>query len=146
MITARTASFQFHLRRVPSQADLGAVSVTNRCRAAPFRSNEGCRGWRTHNARGAGEGEDILGKIASGVDPRTSARKPDGDTAEIALPSIAKPTLRIAWERYRDGDMKNKGRSDGTINNNRDHIERLSADWLDEPFSKLGRDPSLVNV
>lgn len=42
--------------------------------------------------------------------------------------------------------MKNKGRSDGTINNYRDHIERLLADWLDEPLSKLGYDPSLVTA
>ncbi|TPI78480.1 integrase family protein [Mesorhizobium sp. B2-8-9] len=89
--------------------------------------------------------KDILGKIASGVDPRPS-RKPDGDAVAPDLPSIANPTLRIAWERYRDGHMKNKGRSDGTINNYRDHIERLLADWLDEPLSKLGNDPSLVTV
>ena len=82
--------------------------------------------------------KDILGKIASGVDPRTSARKPGGDAEAVDLPSIANPTLRIAWERYRDGHMKNKGRSDGTINNYRDHIERLLADWLDEPLSELG--------
>ncbi|RJT31974.1 DUF4102 domain-containing protein [Mesorhizobium waimense] len=90
--------------------------------------------------------KDILGKIANGVDPRASARKPDGDAAAVDLPSISNPMLRMAWERYRDGHMKNKGRSDGTINNYRDHIERLLADWLDEPLSKLGNDPSLVTV
>jgi Arm domain-containing DNA-binding protein len=66
--------------------------------------------------------KDILGKIANGVDPRASTRKQDGDTEAVDLPSIANPTLRIAWERYRDGHMKNRGRSDGTINNYRDHI------------------------
>ncbi|MGX9117067.1 tyrosine-type recombinase/integrase [Mesorhizobium sp. BHbsci] len=90
--------------------------------------------------------KDILGKIANGVDPRAGTRKQDNDTAAVDLPSIANPTLRIAWERYRDGHMKNKGRSDGTINNYRDHVERLLADWLDEPLSKLGNDPSLVTV
>ncbi|TJV18027.1 integrase family protein [Mesorhizobium sp.] len=90
--------------------------------------------------------KDILGKIANGVDPRASTRKRDGDAEVIDLPSITNPTLRTAWERYRDGHMKNKGRSDGTINNYRDHIERLLADWLDEPLSKLGNDPSLVTV
>ncbi|TPI78454.1 integrase family protein [Mesorhizobium sp. B2-8-9] len=90
--------------------------------------------------------KDILGKIANGVDPRASTRKRDGDAEAVDLPSIANPTLRIAWERYRDGHMKNKGRGDGTINNYRDHIERLLADWLDEPLSKLGNDPSLVTV
>ncbi|MER9102584.1 integrase family protein [Mesorhizobium sp. M0848] len=90
--------------------------------------------------------KDILGKIANGVDPRASTRKSRGDTAEVDLPSISNPTLRTAWERYRDGHMKNKGRSDGTINNYRDHIERLLVAWLDEPLSKLGDDPSLVTV
>lgn len=90
--------------------------------------------------------KDILGKIANGVDPRASTRKATDDIAAIDLPSIANPTLRIAWERYRDGHMKNKGRSDGTINNYRDHVERLLVDWLDEPLSRLGNDPSLVTV
>ncbi|RVD31831.1 integrase arm-type DNA-binding domain-containing protein, partial [Mesorhizobium sp. M4B.F.Ca.ET.017.02.2.1] len=90
--------------------------------------------------------KDILGKIASGVDPRPSRQKPDADTVVVDPPSIGNPTLRIAWERYRDGHMKKKGRSDGTINNYRDHVERLLADWLDEPLSKLGDDPSLVTA
>ncbi|AZO45658.1 DUF4102 domain-containing protein [Mesorhizobium sp. M7D.F.Ca.US.005.01.1.1] len=90
--------------------------------------------------------KDILGKIASGVDPRASRQKLDADTAVDDLPSIGNPTLRIAWERYRDGHMKKKGRSDGTINNYRDHVERLLADWLDEPLSKFGDDPALVTA
>ncbi|MER8767087.1 MULTISPECIES: integrase family protein [unclassified Mesorhizobium] len=90
--------------------------------------------------------KDILGKIANGVDPRASTRKRDGDVEAVDLSSIANPTLRTAWERYRDGHMKNKGRSDGTINNYRDHVERLLVGWLDEPLSKLGNDPSLVTV
>ncbi|WP_245468004.1 hypothetical protein [Mesorhizobium sp. M1D.F.Ca.ET.043.01.1.1] len=88
--------------------------------------------------------KNILGKIASGIDPRTSTRK--RGPAEVDLSSIGNPTLRIAWERYRDGHMKKKGRSEGTINNYRDHAERLLADWLDEPLSKLGNDPALVTA
>ncbi len=42
--------------------------------------------------------------------------------------------------------MKRKSRSDGTINNYRDHIERLLADWLDEPLSKLAYDPAVVTT
>lgn len=90
--------------------------------------------------------KDILGKIASGVDPRPSRQESDLDTVVVDLPSIGNPTLRIAWERYRDGHMKKKGRSEGTINNYRDHVERLLADWLDEPLSKLGNDPALVTA
>ena len=40
--------------------------------------------------------------------------------------------------------LKRKGRSDGTIENFRDHVERLMADWLDQPLSVLGNEPSLV--
>lgn len=90
--------------------------------------------------------KDILGKIANGVDPRASTRKRTSDAEAVDLPSITNPTLRTAWKRYRDGHMKNKGRSDGTINNYRDHVERLLADWLDERLSKLGSDPSLVTA
>ncbi|RWE16388.1 MAG: DUF4102 domain-containing protein [Mesorhizobium sp.] len=90
--------------------------------------------------------KDILGKIASGVDPRRSSQEPEADAANVDLPSIGAPTLRIAWERYRDGHMKKKGRSEGTINNYRDHVERLLADWLDQPLSKFGNDPALVTT
>lgn len=88
----------------------------------------------------------ILGKIANGVDPRPSRLKLEADAAAADLPSIGNPTLRIAWARYRDGHMKKKDRSEGTINNYRDHdVERLLADWLDEPLSKFGYDPRETN-
>jgi Arm DNA-binding domain len=53
-------------------------------------------------------------------------------------------TLRRAWERYRDSHMQRKGRSGGTIENYRDHVERLFEDWLDKPLGRLGRQPKLV--
>jgi site-specific recombinase XerD len=53
-------------------------------------------------------------------------------------------TLRQAWERYRDAHLKRKERSAGTIENYRDHMERFFADWLDQPLSRLGRQPNLV--
>jgi site-specific recombinase XerD len=53
-------------------------------------------------------------------------------------------TLRQAWERYRDAHMIRKGRNAGTIENYRDHMERLFEDWLDKPLGRLGRQPSLV--
>ena len=42
--------------------------------------------------------------------------------------------------------MKRKGRSDGTIENYRDHVERLMSDWLDFALSKLGLHPDLVRA
>lgn len=53
-------------------------------------------------------------------------------------------TLRKAWERYRDGHMIRKGREARTIENYRDHMERLFEDWLDKPLARLGREPKLV--
>jgi integrase len=40
--------------------------------------------------------------------------------------------------------MKRKGRNTGTIENYRDHMERLFEDWLDKPLARLGRQPNLV--
>ena len=61
-------------------------------------------------------------------------------------PNGPDPTLKQAWERYRDGHMKRKGRSGGTIENYRDHVERLMSDWLDFPLSKFGLQPDLVRA
>jgi integrase len=72
---------------------------------------------------------EIGGQILHGEAPRTKAD---------AI------TLRQAWERYRDAHMIRKGRNAGTIENYRDHMERLFEDWLDKPLSRLGRHPNLV--
>jgi integrase len=40
--------------------------------------------------------------------------------------------------------MIRKGRNEGTIENYRDHMERLLSDWLDKPLARLGRQPQLV--
>jgi integrase len=77
--------------------------------------------------------KDILAAIAKGQRP--------GETAPIRKGAI---TLRQAWERYRDAHMIRKGRSEGTIENYRDHMERLFGDWLDKPLARLGREPKLV--
>src|ERR1700716_1685543 len=77
--------------------------------------------------------KDALGSIARGQRP--------GDETTIKPGSV---TLRQAWERYRDAHMICKGRSAGTIENYRDHMERLFADWLDKPLARLGRQPNLV--
>jgi integrase len=81
----------------------------------------------------------MLGSIAEGIDPRPKAKL----ASNFPLNSND-PTLREAWERYRDGHMKRKARSGGTMENYRDHVERLMSDWLDEPLSRFGEDPSLV--
>ena len=85
----------------------------------------------TRQARG--KAKEALGSIAKGQRP--------GEAPKIKPGSI---TLRQAWERYRDAHMKRKGRNSGTIENYRDHMERLFKDWLDNPLARLGRQPNLV--
>jgi integrase len=82
--------------------------------------------------------KELLGQIGRGVDPRPE--KPD---ATPARPKSV-PTLRKAWGRFREGHLVRKGRSPATIRHYGDHIERLLADWLDQPLSVLGEEPRLV--
>ena len=77
--------------------------------------------------------KDALGSIARGQRPGESPRSISGSV-----------TLRQAWERYRDAHMRRKGRNAGTIENYRDHMERLFANWLDKPLARLSRQPNLV--
>jgi Arm DNA-binding domain len=79
---------------------------------------------------------EVLGTIARGKDPR--------DGQEKAAPKPIEPTLREAWQRYRDAHMERKGRSTGTIENYRDHVERLMAKWQDMSLSELGNNPRIV--
>ena len=85
----------------------------------------------TRQARG--KAKEALGALAKGQRP--------GEAPTIKPGSI---TLRQAWERYRDAHMKRKGRNPGTIENYRDHMERLFKDWLDNPLARLGRQPNFV--
>jgi site-specific recombinase XerD len=85
----------------------------------------------TREARG--KAKNALGAIARGQRP--------GEATKIKSGAI---TLRQAWERYRDAHMIRKGRSSGTIENYRDHMERLFKGWLDKPLARLGRQPKLV--
>lgn len=90
----------------------------------------------------------LLGSIAKGIDPRPT-NATDDENFDMAGGNGRQlggkgPTLGAAWARYRDVHLKRKARSEGTIENFRDHVERLMADWLDEPLSLLGNDPSLV--
>jgi integrase len=85
----------------------------------------------TREARG--KAKQAIGSIARGARP--------GEERKIKQGAV---TLRKAWERYRDGHMIRKGRDARTIENYRDHMERLFEDWLDKPLAKLGRQPKLV--
>jgi len=98
---------------------------------------------KTREARA--KAKEILGSIGKGVDPRPTAES-FGEARESGtkLVNTTGPTLRAAWSRYRDSHLQRKGRSDGTVENYRDHVERLMVDWLDQPLSMLGNDPSLV--
>ena len=79
---------------------------------------------------------EVLGKIARGEDPRERP-KPEP-------PPPTEPTLREAWARYREAHMERKGRGARTIENYRDHVERLMGDWQDRVLTDLGNDPKLV--
>ncbi len=87
------------------------------------------------------EAKELLGKIAKGIDPREKKPK-----AENPGQNSNDPTLRQAWQRYLDAHMKRKGRSVGTQDSYRDHVERLMAYWLDQPLSVLGHNPDLVTA
>jgi integrase len=95
-------------------------------------------GKTTREARA--EAKELLGKIAKGIDPREKNQL--SDAAEQRVDGI--PTLLHAWQRYQDAHVVRKGLSGTTINNYRDHFERLMSDWLDKPLLVLGLDPSIV--
>ena len=93
----------------------------------------------TREARGLGKG--YLAQIAAGVHPRPEVIA--AKAKHQAIPT-AQTTLRSAWDRYRDGHLARKERSERTIGGYRDHVERIFAAWLDEPLGSLGEQPSLV--
>ena len=65
----------------------------------------------------------------------------DGTGQAAAARGVA---LKEAWQRYRDAHLIRKGRSEGTIDGYRDHVERLFKDWLDTPLKELADNPSKV--
>ncbi|WP_341990554.1 integrase arm-type DNA-binding domain-containing protein [Azorhizobium sp. AG788] len=94
-----------------------------------------------------------LAQIAKGEHPEPKTSNPttlrarallgtdSNERRDVTSNSIA---LRQAWERYRDAHLIRKGRSAGTIEGYRDHIERLFKDWLDLPLQILAEDPGKV--
>lgn len=81
------------------------------------------------------EAKAQLAAISKGRPPQGSVAAPKPDTG---------PTLREAWERYRDVHMERRGRSPATVANYRDHVERMLRDWLDYPLMTLGENPRMV--
>lgn len=82
----------------------------------------------------------LLGRIADGDDPRPAPPEPPAPPDA----SAAIPTLREAWTRFRVSHLERKGRSKATLRLYKDHMERLFADWLDWPLSKIGDEPRLL--
>ena len=82
----------------------------------------------------------LLGRIAGGEDPRP----PRAEPVKPPEPSTAIPTLCEAWDRFRISHLERKNRSKATIRMYRDHMERLFADWLEWPLSKIGHEPRLL--
>lgn len=81
----------------------------------------------------------LLGQIQDGIDPRP---KPEPAAEPVSL--VRNPTLRSAWASYLESHLKRKNRSQNTIDDYEDHVERLMTDWLDRPLRELGEDPVLV--
>lgn len=105
------------------------------------------------NARDArARARGLLARIAVGEDPRppkktkilAAAREAKAlEEADLASPTGV-PTLREAWERFKVSHLMRKKRSDATIRGYADHMERLFADWLDDPLSRIGDEPRLL--
>ena len=100
----------------------------------------------TRDARVIAKG--YLSQIAKGEHPNPeTAAKRAASKAEDEAPAVAQPgavTLKQAWERYRDAHMIRKGRSWGTIESYRDHVERVLAEWADTSLAELAADPANV--
>ncbi|WP_419695641.1 integrase arm-type DNA-binding domain-containing protein [Mesorhizobium muleiense] len=83
------------------------------------------------------------------IAPAATDAPPPGTEGEVPSEPLQNPipkgvTLRVAWERYRDAHLIRKGRSEGTVEGYRDHVERLFKDWLDTPLQDLAEDPGKV--
>lgn len=87
-----------------------------------------------------GRAKALLGRIAKGEDPRPPRPEPNKPPEA----SGAIPTLREAWVRFRVSHLERKERSKATLRLYRDHMERLFADWLDWPLSRIGDEPRLL--
>ena len=85
-----------------------------------------------------------LAEISRGKHPKAEESDDTSRTQESARFPAASITLQAAWARYRDSHMIRKGRSELTIENYRDHVERIFKDWLDKPLMELADYPAQV--
>ncbi|TPI07948.1 integrase family protein [Mesorhizobium sp. B4-1-3] len=79
--------------------------------------------------------------------PGSASVSRDNTAVQVDQRTEAAPkgiTLSQAWQRYRDAHLIRKGRSDGTIEGYRDHVERLFKNWRDTPLKELAEDPAKV--
>ncbi|PYE86670.1 tyrosine-type recombinase/integrase [Phyllobacterium leguminum] len=77
--------------------------------------------------------------------PTENSRKNEDETMPRNADAFPKGvTLREAWERYRDSHLVRKGRSEGTIEGYKDHVERLFKGWLDTSLLELANDPGQI--
>lgn len=88
--------------------------------------------------------KETLAKIARGDVYREEIAAQAAAVAVEAPTASTEVTLRQAWLRYRTAHMERKGRSPATIAGYADHVQRLLADWLDEPLRALGENPAMV--
>ncbi len=105
----------------------------------------------TRDARTKARG--LLLRIATGEDPRPkkktellaeakAAERAEHEAERLAATGV--PTLRDAWMRFRVSHLIRKKRSPATLRSYTDHMERLFADWLDDPLSRIGDEPRLL--
>lgn len=89
--------------------------------------------------------KSLLAEIAAGKDPRVEPPKRGRPSkSDAPTPKGEGPTLGAAWNRYLVSHLRRKGRSQQTIDNYTDHIERLLVDWREVPLMELGADPLRV--
>jgi integrase len=127
----KTFTVQGDLRRAGKRDSTIRVAIGDVCEVS------------TRTARATAR--DYLLQISRGQHPNTKKRAKDVLVelgAAAAQPSGV--TLRVAWARYRDAHMVRKGRSEGTIESYRDHVERIFIEWLDTPLKDLADDPAQV--
>lgn len=92
-----------------------------------------------------------LSEISQGRHPKPEGARAGTFAAEILHDKVSPDTessleitLRSAWDRYLNGHLIRKGRSEKTIEGYRDHVERVLKQWLDIPLKELSDDPDRV--
>ncbi|MET4175394.1 integrase [Bradyrhizobium sp. LA6.12] len=90
--------------------------------------------------------KEYLAQISRGRHPKDE-KQAEGTNPAPAMEiggTVARITLRQAWQRYLEAHLMRKSRSEKTISGYRDHVERIFADWLDTALHELATDPARV--